>query len=155
MDESQELTGLDPRYVRVMQFGAALFAIPLAIGALVLETTGLAAFGVFLVPALLIGAILVFVLPGRRFRRWGYRLDDDRLRIVRGFMFHSDTLVPLGRVQHIDVEQGLQERRYGLATLTVHTAGTHNSSVRLPGLRHEDALAMRDAIRAHIAGAIA
>lgn len=155
MDESQELTGLDPRYVRVMQFGAAFVAVPLVIGALILESAGLTGFGAFLVPALLIGVLLVFVLPARRYRRWGFQLAADRLRVVRGYLFHSDTIVPLGRIQHIDVRQGLQERRYGLATLTVHTAGTHNSSVRLPGLRHQEALAMRDAIRAHIARAIA
>jgi hypothetical protein len=39
---------------------------------------------------------------------------------------------------------------YDLATLTVHTAGTHNASVRLPGLLNADAVAMREAIRAHI-----
>ena len=34
--------------------------------------------------------------------------------------------------------------------LTVHTAGTHNASVSLPGLAEPDAAAMRDAIRAQI-----
>jgi hypothetical protein len=32
----------------------------------------------------------------------------------------------------------------------VHTAGSHNASVQLPGLKHEDALAMRETIRAAI-----
>jgi hypothetical protein len=58
--------------------------------------------------------------------------------------------VPFGRVQHIDVEKGPVERYYGLATLVLHTAGTHNASVSLPGLAEEDALAMREAIRAKI-----
>ena len=39
---------------------------------------------------------------------------------------------------------------FGLATLTVHTAGSHNASVSLPGLAHETALAMREDIRAAI-----
>jgi membrane protein YdbS with pleckstrin-like domain len=77
-------------------------------------------------------------------------MGGDRLRIVRGFMFHSDTIVPFGRIQHIDVEQGPVQRPFGIATLQVHTAGNHNSTVSLPGLAHADALAMREAIRAHI-----
>ena len=54
------------------------------------------------------------------------------------------------RVKDIDVEQGPIDRRYDLATLTVHTAGNHNSTVTLPGLLHADALAMREAIRSAI-----
>ena len=77
-------------------------------------------------------------------------MADERLRVVRGLLFHSDTVVPFGRVQHIDVDQGPLERAYEIATLTVHTAGSHNASVHLPGLKHADALAMRDAIRAAI-----
>ncbi len=77
-------------------------------------------------------------------------MADERLRVVRGLLFHSDTVVPFGRVQHIDVDQGPLERAYDIATLTVHTAGSHNASVHLPGLKHGDALAMRDAIRAAI-----
>lgn len=42
------------------------------------------------------------------------------------------------------------ERFFGLATLTLHTAGTHNASVSLPGLAEADALAIRETIRAKI-----
>jgi membrane protein YdbS with pleckstrin-like domain len=62
-------------------------------------------------------------------------------------------VVPLGRIQHIDVDQGPIMRSHDLATLTVHTAGNHNSSVALPGLRHDDAIAMRESIRDYIKAA--
>jgi hypothetical protein len=77
-------------------------------------------------------------------------MGTDQLRVVRGYMFYSDTIVPFGRIQHIDVDQGPIDRRYGLSKLTVHTAGHHNSTVTLPGLVHADALAMRTAMRAAI-----
>ena len=89
-------------------------------------------------------------VPLRRYNARGYSLAEERLRVVRGVFFRADTVVPFGRVQHIDVGQGPLERAYGLATLTVHTAGTHNASVSLPGLRHADATAMREDIRAAI-----
>ena len=65
-------------------------------------------------------------------------------------MFRSDTVVPFSRVQHIDVGQGPLERTFGIATLTLHTAGNHNASVALPGLGEPLAREMREAIRAHI-----
>jgi membrane protein YdbS with pleckstrin-like domain len=106
--------------------------------------------GLFLIPALVFGAWFVLVVPGRRYQRWGYSFGEDRLRVVRGFLFHADTIVPLGRIQHIDVRQGPLMRVWDLAELTVHTAGNHGASVSLPGLRLADAEAMREAIRAHI-----
>jgi len=106
--------------------------------------------GTFLVPAVILSGFMSLVVPERKYRHWGYDMGSDRRRIVRGYMFYRDTVVPFGRIQHIDVDQGPIDRRYDLATLTVHTAGNHNSTVALPGLRHADALAIREAIRAAI-----
>ena len=55
-------------------------------------------------------------------------------------------LVPRSRVQHLDIERGPIERRFGLATLVVHTAGTRLHALRQPGLLAADALALRDAL---------
>lgn len=150
MDATETLKPLDPAYIQVMRIGSALFAaIPLA-GALILESAQLTVTGLFIIPVVLLTVWFVLVLPARRYAHWGYALGEDRLRVERGYLFYSDTVVPLGRVQHIDVDQGPIMRRYDLATLTVHTAGNHGASVSLPGLRHDDAVAMREAIREYI-----
>jgi membrane protein YdbS with pleckstrin-like domain len=47
-------------------------------------------------------------------------------------------------VQHIDVAQGPLERRYGLATLSIYTAGTEYARVDLPGLTYARAVDIRD-----------
>jgi uncharacterized protein len=147
---SEELTPLDPRHVTVTRISSAILMLFLIIGAGVLEIAQLAPPGTFIIPAILLALYIAWVVPARKYARWGYHMGGDRLRIVRGFMFHSDTIVPFGRIQHIDVEQGPVQRPFGIATLQVHTAGNHNSTVSLPGLAHADALAMREAIRAHI-----
>jgi membrane protein YdbS with pleckstrin-like domain len=51
--------------------------------------------------------------------------------------------VPRSRIQHTDVGQGPIEGRLGLAHLTVYTAGTHQASTTLAGIRYERALAIR------------
>ena len=145
-----ELTPLDPAFVTTTRIATALGLLPFVIGAGVLEIAELLPIGSFLVPVLLIYAFIAYAVPARKYRRWGYDMGLDRLRIVRGYLFYRDTIVPFGRIQHIDVDQGPIDRRYGLATLTVHTAGNHNSTVALPGLAHADALAMRESIRAAI-----
>jgi hypothetical protein len=65
-------------------------------------------------------------------------------------VFSSDLVVPLVRVQHIDVTRGPLEKAFGVATLVVHTAGTHNSIVMLPGLAPQRAAEIRDIIREHV-----
>ncbi|MBX7541439.1 PH domain-containing protein [Qipengyuania sphaerica] len=150
MDESDTLTQLDPRYKTMMRVSAGVVAAVLLVAATIAEIAIPGWTGVVWLPVLLVVAYLVIYLPMRRYATRGYSLAEERLRVVRGVLFHSDTVVPFGRVQHIDVDQGPLERAYGLATLTVHTAGSHNASVSLPGLAHEDALAMREGIRAAI-----
>ncbi len=142
-----DLTPLHPDHVKAMRLYAILTVLPFAVAAGVLEFAQMLPPGVIAAPVLLGAAYAVLRMPLRRYRALGYRLAEERLQVVRGVFFRADTVVPFGRVQHIDVHQGPIERGYGLATLTVHTAGTHNSSVLLPGLGHADALAMREAIR--------
>lgn len=150
VEDGDALTPLHPNYVKVVRLGTLVAVLPFVVGALVLEFAGELPRGSFLTPVLLLALYLVIRAPLRRYHARGYQLGGDRLRVVRGLLFRSDTVVPFGRVQHIDVHQGPVERGYGLATLVLHTAGTHNASVTLPGLAHADALAMREEIRAHV-----
>jgi membrane protein YdbS with pleckstrin-like domain len=148
--DREALTPLHPNFVKVVRIGWILAAVPLVIGALVLESAELLPRGAFLVPVLLVAGLAILRVPLRRYQARGYRLGADRLRVVKGMLFRSDTVVPFGRVQHIDVRQGPIERAYGLGTVVLHTAGNHNASVFLPGLGYDDALAMREEIRAHV-----
>lgn len=148
--EEAALTPLHPDHVKVLRIQTAIAAVPFVIGAGVLEFAELLPRGLVIAPVVIVAALLILRVPLRRYHAKGYDMGADRLRVVRGLLFSSDTVVPFGRVQHIDLDQGPLERLYGLATLTVHTAGTHNASVHLPGLAHGDAVAMREAIRAHI-----
>lgn len=42
----------------------------------------------------------------RRWAAWGWALACDELHLARGVWTHVRTVVPLGRVQHIDIAQG-------------------------------------------------
>ena len=154
VDDDGEMTKLHPNYKLVMRVGAMFGGLAILIAALIADA-GLSdqagtPFGLISFPALIVAAIVGFRLPISRYNARGYQISRDRLRVVRGIWWHSDTIVPFGRVQHIDVDQGPLERALGIATMTLHTAGSHNASVRLPGLGHELAVEMREEIRAHI-----
>lgn len=155
VDDDGALTRLHPNYTHALRVQTVLVAIPFLVAALVIEA--IIRINALPVPSgvvggtvLLIALALVIRIPQSRYNARGYQISADRLRVVRGFLWRSDTVVPFGRVQHIDVDQGPLERFFGIATLTLHTAGNHNASVSLPGLGEDLAREMREDIRAHI-----
>ena len=103
-----------------------------------------------LVPLIFLLVYPAVVGPIRHYHSWGYRMDEEELRLVHGVLTNVETLVPLKRVQHLDISQGPLERAFGVCRLVLHTAGTAHSQVVLPGLTRETAEAMRSEIRAHI-----
>ncbi|MFT5329486.1 MAG: membrane protein YdbS with pleckstrin-like domain [Parasphingorhabdus sp.] len=151
---NQGLTPLHPPQKSLIRMGMilrALILLTLALAAEILLQIQLGTTpGMVLIPTALFAAMLVFILPGRIYRRWGYDMGDEQLRVLRGFLWRTDTIVPFNRIQHIDVAQGPLQRAFGLSTLIVHTAGTHNSIVTLPGLATADAEDMRETIKGHI-----
>ena len=93
-------------------------------------------------------AILLFWYPRRAYFSWGYRLDGHVLETMNGVWFRTITLLPLSRLQHVDLDRGPMERMFGLASLTVYTAGTHHATVAIPGLEANDAARLRDQLGA-------
>lgn len=151
---AEGLVPVEPGFTHVLRVQNALFLVPLAIGASIFDAVLIphigGPYGLLTTAFWLIAILGIFVLPARRVARWGYAMGDDQLRVARGWMFRTDTIVPFVRVQHIDVGQGPVERWFGLSHLIVHTSGTHNSTITLPGLASEQAAAMRETIRRHI-----
>ncbi|TDB29381.1 hypothetical protein ATCM_18005 [Stenotrophomonas sp. ATCM1_4] len=80
----------------------------------------------------------------RRHRLTFWRLDGQALGVRRGHLWQSESHVPISRVQHLDLGRGPLQRMAGLATLTVHTAGTRMNTVAIAGLALADAERLRD-----------
>jgi membrane protein YdbS with pleckstrin-like domain len=154
LNAAEGLDSVDPAYTHVLRVTTLFNMLPIAIGATLLDLFVVrevgGPYGLLSVLAWLLGAIAVVTVPARRAQRWGFKIGEGQLRVARGWLFRTDTIVPFVRVQHIDVGQGPVERWFGLSHLVVHTSGTHNSTVTLPGLHADLAAAMRETIRRHI-----
>jgi len=124
-----------------------VFAIPLVVLSLVFHVA----------PAWVVVPLIPFVTASvgamigiKRHRSTGWRLDDDGFAYRRGRMWFTETRVPASRVQHLDLRHGPLERRWKLATLVIHTAGSKMSAVSVTGLDAEDAEALRDRLARQI-----
>jgi uncharacterized protein len=146
------LLRVEPSYRNVVRVRFVVLWIPIVIASVVLDQAidDTLYHGLPSTLAPLAALITIVVAPQRIYRRLGYRLTERLLQVVRGWLFHTDTMVPFVRVQHIDVTRGPIEKVFGTATLVVHTAGTHNSIVTLPGLSPDRAAELRDIIREHV-----
>lgn len=105
---------------------------------------------IWVLPLVLVGLWMIFAVSfwhqGAAFRHFSYAMSDYGLYINQGVFWRRKIIVPRNRVQHTDVIQGPLERKFDLAELVVHTAGTRNASVKLPGITHETAEKLRDSL---------
>lgn len=107
-------------------------------------------FGVLSGTVLGLGLLYTVFWPRLRYRFWRFALRPEELYMEHGVVTHVRTVVPLRRIQHIDVSQDLIEREFDLGRLVVHTAGSRSSDVVIPGLPLADAERIRDEVKRFI-----
>lgn len=154
---SDQWQQLDARYVRCMRVAHILDAVVLiALAALVVfvgpvvfdwrfgraEPYILLGLGL-LVPALLLRA---WCWAPVAYRHAAWRCDAVGIEIRRGVFWRRSILVPRSRIQHTDIVEGPLLRRFGLAKLSVHTAGNEFAEVDLEGIEREVAFVLRDSL---------
>lgn len=79
----------------------------------------------------------------RNWRSWSYSERVDDLLVTRGVLVRKLTVVPYGRMQLVEVVSGPLERRFGIASVELHTASA-SSDARIPGLLPGEAARLRD-----------
>ena len=109
----------------------------------------------FLLPQKWIGLVVMAVAGGtaiwllwlipRQVRAMGWAVTGTDLQIRKGIMFKSLTVVPLGRLQYVDVEEGPIARHFGIAQVKLHTASA-STDAELPGIPREQAAQLREQI---------
>jgi uncharacterized protein len=94
----------------------------------------------------LLSSALAAYVAFNRWRNTFWKLDEEALYVKRGKTWFKQICLPRSRVQHLDFERGPLERRYGLATLVVHTAGSQERALRQSGLLLADAEYLREVL---------
>lgn len=78
-----------------------------------------------------------------------YAIREHDIHFQTGWIFQKRTSQPIMRIQHIEIERGPIERKAGLATLQVFSAGGANHTFEIPGLVHDKAIELRQFILDH------
>lgn len=127
---------LDPAHLRVSLIGHVIFLAVVAVSAAMVGVIvgSLIPIGLGLAMALLIGLSYARAVLDVRHTGWLVRERDISYR--RGVLVRSVQTLPFVRVQHTRITRTLVQRRFGLSTLHVNTAGP---DIAIEGLAAADA----------------
>lgn len=147
-----ELRSLHPKIRSVWRFGSVMTGLLMAlVGAGLFSLIGKIA-DKSVPPLAVTGAIVGFVLFGvvgmtlvdKQFDNWRYQLRDYDVLIKKGLVWRSERYIARDRVQHIDINAGPMDRRFGLVQVVIYSAGVSGSVGLIPGLTPDEAEWLRD-----------
>ena len=97
--------------------------------------------------------VAIGIRPWFKHRVYRWEITDDAAYTRTGWLSQTWTLVPISRIQTVDVTRGLLQQAFGLATVAVLTASSQGT-VRIDHLEHDiarrvaaDLAARADAVR--------
>ena len=127
------------RVSRAYIWGFAIFLLPLVL---------VAASYMLLAPwvgvAVLAVLGLLFMFRRLEWRRMGYALDGDRLLIRKGWWRRTMLVLPVRRIQSLDLAQSFVSRWFGVASLQFGVAGGSSFSIHsIPAVPEEKARELR------------
>ncbi len=78
------------------------------------------------------------------FRKKSYAIREKDILYRSGVLATSTTIIPLSRIQHIAVNEGVLSRMYDLASIEIYTAGGSSSDLRILGIEKEKAYSIKE-----------
>lgn len=98
---------------------------------------------------IIITAIYSLVEPQVIYRRYRYRIDDEKVDIRKGVVYITHQMVPIERIHQVDVTEGPVNRMFGLANVQITTAG---GTVEIQWLQREVAEDIADKLNSTVVG---
>ncbi|MGK0326192.1 MAG: membrane protein YdbS with pleckstrin-like domain [Polaribacter sp.] len=93
---------------------------------------------------------LVILLNFLAFKKRKYAIREKDISYKSGIFFKKLTTVPFSRVQHIEIDEKPISRLFGLASLSIYTAGDSSDDLVIKGVTKEIALQIKEYISTKI-----
>jgi membrane protein YdbS with pleckstrin-like domain len=145
-----DFSPLDIRYKKVlMLLAAAYILVFLLVGiTLLIGFVELISIWYIIMTSVAMGIVVLGLFYWVRlyFASAGYGIKNREVYYKSGVLFQSLIAIPFSRVQHCELGSGPLDRRFGLASLTIYTAGGDGSDLTIPGLAEHEALQIKQFI---------
>lgn len=106
--------------------------------------------GILVILGLIIAIILVFnviISPVFRFHRYRYKIDEESIDIIEGYVFTQRNIVPIERLHKLQISQGPFDKLCNVARVKVTTAG---GDVEIRFLENEKAEKITESLKQKI-----
>jgi len=143
-----QLSHVDPAIIGVWRWHGIFTALIVTVPSAVFSLTFPMLWPFVPIIVAILSLTLAWLWPPIAYRHLQFGVDETGIAIESGVIWRSRIALPRVRIQHTDVSQGPLERRYGIGTLKLYTAGSRHVKIELQGLNHDEALALRDALLA-------
>lgn len=70
-----------------------------------------------------VAVVNMMVSPAFRYERYRYRIDEESIDVREGYLWVTESIVPIERIQNLEISQGPFDRRCGVAKVAVTTGG--------------------------------
>lgn len=88
----------------------------------------------WIIPLYLALLAIFFLLFRASFKKRGYAIRTHDVIYKSGIIAESTTIVPLNRIQHIELNEGIFSRMYKLGSLQIFTAGGQTGHIHISGI---------------------
>ncbi|WGH90078.1 PH domain-containing protein [Auritidibacter ignavus] len=110
--------------------------------------------GVFIILGIIVLAIAALIIfPYLSWRFHKFRITDDAVERVKGWLFVSRRRMRLDRIQAVEIRRPLLARIFGLAELTVEAADGDATALTLQFIKNDEATQLRSEILRKASGA--
>jgi hypothetical protein len=153
--ENAILTPIEPSYLKILRWEWLILSIILGVLVAILLC--------FINPlqqplriGLLIGAWVLITaawywLQEKSFSNKAFAIREKDVIYRSGWIIQSTHTCPFNRIQHSAVTIGPLEKRFGLASLVLYTAGSSEADLRIRGLQETTAWTLKEWINKKIA----
>ena len=108
-----------------------------AVAAFLGDVAGATTYGLVLAAVAVLVLAGWWVFSGLVFRAYGWKLTDGTVELRHGVVVQRHQVLPRARVQNVTKEAGPVSRAFGLASITVHSAGENTPNITVPDLTVE------------------
>ncbi|MEH3115634.1 PH domain-containing protein [Pedobacter terrae] len=144
--ETIQLNRPHPDYWKIICINLLLFfgLLAILVGILLFFVDEMKPNAVWIIPSYLVLLCSFFFLFRVSFKKRGYAIRTHDVIYKSGIIAESTTIVPLNRIQHIELNEGLFSRMYNLGSLQLFTAGGQTGHIHISGIAIDEAKHIRD-----------
>ncbi len=142
------LNAPDPKYWKVILINISILFTISSIGLAVLISfvKNVRPYALHSIGGLILFFILIFLLHKASFKKRGYALREKDIIYKSGIIAETTSIIPLNRIQHVALDEGMFSRIYKLATLQIHTAGGSSGHIHIAGIPIDQARSIKEAL---------